>query len=213
MDQTPSARLDELVRSAGLPELDPERAGQFHTYLELLMRWNERMNLTAIRDKEGILTRHFVECIACARVVPEDIGTLLDFGSGAGFPGIPIALCRPEIFVTLAESQSKKAAFLHEALRTLALGAKVFSGRAEQIGSTFDCVTLRAVDRMDNAVRAASSLVSPRGWLALMIARRDVEVLQGGVGNVFKWAAPVSLPGSGDGVVLLGRAERKEGRR
>ena len=95
--------------------------GRFEEYLALILRWNSRMNLTAIRDEEEILARHFVESIACAQHFPEGIGTLLDFGSGAGFPGIPIALCRPEIAVTLAESQSKKAAFLQETVRILGL--------------------------------------------------------------------------------------------
>ena len=96
-------------------------AGRFEDYLSLILRWNARVNLTAIRDEEGILQRHFVESIACARALPADITTLLDFGSGAGFPGIPIALCRPEISVTLAESQGKRAAFLHEAVRVLGI--------------------------------------------------------------------------------------------
>ena len=109
---TQGARLNALLAAAGLAELDAGLSHQFETYLSLLLRWNARMNLTAIRDEEGILARHFVESIACARALPAGIGTLLDFGSGAGFPGIPIALCRPEIAVTLAESQGKKAAFL-----------------------------------------------------------------------------------------------------
>ena len=94
---------------------------RFDAYLSLIVRWNARTSLTAIRDEEGIVSRHFVESIACAVAVPAGVRTLLDFGSGAGFPGIPIALCRPEISVTLAESQNKKAAFLREAIRTLEL--------------------------------------------------------------------------------------------
>ena len=134
-------------------------------YLGLLLRWNARVNLTAVRDAEGILSRHFVESIACARALPDGIVTLLDFGSGAGFPGIPIALCRPEMTVTLAESQGKKAAFLQEAVRVLGGSAVVQSRRAELLTHPFDCVTLRAVDRMEAAVSAASRLVGPEGWL------------------------------------------------
>ena len=90
---------------------------------------------------------------------------MLDFGSGAGFPGIPISLCRPEIQVTLAESQGKKAAFLQEAVRVLGLAAKVHAGRAETAATRFDCVVLRAVDRMELAVQVASGLVGPAaGW-------------------------------------------------
>src|ERR1017187_8825649 len=129
------------------------------TYISLILRWNERVNLTAIREEDGILARHFVESIVCARALPRGIAALLDFGSGAGFPGIPIALCRPEIAVTLAESQGKKAAFLQEAVRVLGIQAKVHAGRAEALRAVFDCVVLRAVDRMPKAVAAAVPLV------------------------------------------------------
>jgi len=98
-------------------------ASEFGAYAALLIRWNARMNLTAVRDEEGILRRHFAESIVCARILPPGITTLLDFGSGAGFPGLPIALCRREIAVTLAESQGKKVAFLREA------AARWFSGQ------------------------------------------------------------------------------------
>ncbi|MGB9145730.1 MAG: 16S rRNA (guanine(527)-N(7))-methyltransferase RsmG, partial [Acidobacteriaceae bacterium] len=85
---------------------------QLDAYLALLLRWNARMNLTAVRDPESILRRHFAESLFAAEHIPPGVATLLDFGSGAGFPGIPIAIARPEIAVTLAESQNKKAAFL-----------------------------------------------------------------------------------------------------
>lgn len=105
-----SARLNQLLTAAGLGPLDAETIARFETYLSLFIRWNERLNLSAIRDEEGILSRHFIESIEVAQSLPRSIAILLDFGSGAGLPGIPIALCRPEIAVTLAESQSKKAA-------------------------------------------------------------------------------------------------------
>src|SRR6202161_3787210 len=107
-------RLTKLLAAAGPSPLSDEQLQLFISYLSLITRWNTRINLTAIRDQEGILSRHFVESIACARALPADIATLLDFGSGAGLPGIPIAICCPAIAVTLAESQGKKAAFLRE---------------------------------------------------------------------------------------------------
>src|SRR5271165_7103158 len=115
----PSARLNELLAASHLKPLEPETAERFADYCALLLRWSARMNLTAVRSEDGVLSRHFVESIACAQALPTGIATLLDLGSGAGFPGIPIALCRVEIEVTLAESQGKKAAFLQEAVRTL----------------------------------------------------------------------------------------------
>ena len=124
-------RLNEILAEFGQKPIHLLHSKRFEEYLFLLLRWNARVNLTAIRDEEGILRRHFVESIVCARALPAGITSLLDFGSGAGFPGIPIALCCPEIAVTLAESQGKKAAFLSEAVRVLGISAKVHSGRAE----------------------------------------------------------------------------------
>jgi 16S rRNA (guanine527-N7)-methyltransferase len=205
-DATAAQRLNELLASAGLPELDAGLAGRFETYLELLTRWNTRLNLTAIREREGILSRHFVESIACARAIPEGVATLLDFGSGAGFPGIPIALCRPEIAVTLAESQGKKAAFLQEALRTLALRGNVSAKRAETLASSFDCVTMRAVDRMERAVGAAAGgLVSPSGWLVLMVTRSELPALRVAAGQAFDWTAVLKLASSEDRVIAIAR--------
>lgn len=200
----PAQRLNELLAVAGEPELNPDLAGRFESYLALLLRWNARLNLTAVQDQEGILSRHFVESIMCARAIPKECRTLLDFGSGAGFPGIPIALCRPELSVTLAESQKKKAAFLREAVRTLGLKTFVHSARAEALETSFDCVALRAVDGMENAVTAGSRLVASAGWLALMTTRRDLPELQRTAGPVFEWSRTVNLPESRDRVIALG---------
>jgi len=158
-----ATRLNTLLAEASQAPLDTAQTQRFEALLLLFLRWSARINLTSIRGEEGILSRHFVESIACARALPAGISTLLDFGSGAGFPGLPIALCRPEIAVTLAESQGKKAAFLHEAVRVLGVAAKVHSGRAETLATAFDCVTLRAVDKMERAVQSAARLVRPGG--------------------------------------------------
>jgi len=202
-----AARLNELLAEAGLAPLASAQASVFERYLTLFVRWNARLNLSAIRDEEAILRRHFVESIACARAIPAGIATLLDFGSGAGLPGIPIALVRPEIAVTLAESQGKKAAFLREAVRVLGIGAKVHSGRAELLTRTFDCVTLRAVDRMPQAVEDAAALVAPGGWLMLMTTRSEMSTLQTAPGPAFTWPRVVELPGSNERVLALGQRQ------
>jgi len=200
-----ASRLNALLAGNGLPLLGPALANRFEDYYSLLIRWNARINLTAIRTEEGILSRHFVESIACGNGLPGGIVSLLDFGSGAGFPGIPIALCRPEMAVTLAESHGRKAAFLQEAVRVLGISAKVYSGRAETLAEHFDCVVLRAVDRMPQAVQAAGRLVGPRGWLALMTTRAELAGLQTAAGGAeFSWNRVVQLPGSEDRVVALG---------
>src|SRR5437762_12857626 len=114
-----------------LPDPPATLLPQLSSYLDLLLKWNARTNLTAIRDPEEIVRRHFGESLFAAGHLPvEDLGvsgpdsgpiTLLDLGSGAGFPGLPIALLCPGVQVTLAESQNKKAAFLREFVRTLSL--------------------------------------------------------------------------------------------
>lgn len=195
--------IDAFMAAAHLPPLDAATSAKLGDYLALILRWNARMNLTSVRDPEGIVRRHFLESIACARLLPREIATLLDFGSGAGFPGIPIALCRPEIDVTLAESQGKKAAFLQEAVRTLGLNVQIHAGRAETLATQFDCVTLRAVDRMDTAVQVAARLVRIGGWLAPLTTRAAFPKIQRAVGAGFNWSDPASLPGSDDRVLLL----------
>lgn len=203
-------KLNALLNEAGLGPLDAALACRFQDYLSLLLRWNARVNLTAIRDEDGILARHFVESIACARALPTGIATLLDFGSGAGFPGIPIALIRPEIAVTLAESQGKKAAFLQEAVRVLGISATVHSGRAEQLAARFDCVVLRAVDRMGSAVRAAAQLVAPGGLIAVMTTHGAVAGIRSAAGEEYEWDESEALPGSGERVLLIGRLRALE---
>jgi 16S rRNA (guanine527-N7)-methyltransferase len=203
IDAGVGSSLNHLLLTAGLQTLDLKTVAKFDEYLALVLRWNSRMNLTAIRNPEEILRLHFIESIACARHLPEGIGSLLDFGSGAGFPGIPIVLCRPEIAVTLAESQSKKAAFLQEAVRVLGLNVSVFAKRAELLAHQFDCVTLRAVDRMEQAVAAASSLVGTGGWLAVLTTQAQVLLIQKSAGSAFRWIEPYALPGSGQRVLIL----------
>jgi 16S rRNA (guanine527-N7)-methyltransferase len=200
-----SLMLSQMLVETGLSPLDSSLSARFDAYLDLIVRWNKRINLTSIRDKEGILRRHFVESIACARMLPAGIRNLLDFGSGAGLPGIPIALCRPEIEVTLAESQNKKAAFLREVVRVLEIPAKVQAGRAETLEARFDCVVLRAVDRMEHAVQAGTGLVRPHGWMALLTTVVDLPGLQTAAGASFEWSPVIALPGSERRILALGQ--------
>ena len=200
-----ATRLNQLLQASGHPPLPPETAEKFAAYLTLLQKWNAKTNLTAIRDEEGILSRHFLESILCAHALPAEIQTLLDFGSGAGFPGIPIALMHPGLAVTLAESQNKKAAFLREAVRTLALTTKVHSARAETLPSQFDCITLRAVDNMESAIPAAIRLLAPSGYLALLTTLEDAPILQSLANRSaqFTWNSPQPLPQNTNRVLLL----------
>ena len=202
-----STDLNDLLAQSGHPALASETAGKFAVYLTLLQKWNARTNLTAIRDEEGILSRHFLESILCAYSLPENVSSLLDLGSGAGFPGIPIALIRKEISVTLAESQNKKAAFLREAVRTLNLETKVHAARAETLQVTFDAVTLRAVDNRSQAIPAAIDHLNPSGWLAILTTTEDVEPIQAQAHQFapFSWRPTVPLPQGTQRLLLLGQ--------
>lgn len=198
------AHLNALLAHAGLEPLDEQTASRFGDYFSLYLRWNARLNLSAIRDESGVISRHLIESITLARALPRDISTLLDFGSGAGLPGIPIALCRPDIAVTLAESQGKKAAFLQEAVRVLGFHATVHTERAEALPTVFDCVVLRAVDRMPKAVTAASRLVGPDGYMALMTTTGRLEELKQAAGAEFSWTTQRALAAATDRIISLG---------
>ncbi len=187
-------RMAELIE-VYFPSATELLIGQLSTYLDLLVKWNARTNLSAIREPEEMVRRHFGESLFAARHLPA-CETLLDLGSGAGFPGLPIALAHPQVRVTLAESQNKKAAFLREAVRTLGVPVEVFAGRAEEMPAErlFGVVAMRAVDRPE---------------AALEIGRRRLVV--GGMMLHLRTAAPglpgevIPLPGSEDGILHLWR--------
>ncbi len=140
---------------------------QLSVYLDLLLKWNARTNLTAIRDPEEIVRRHFGESLFVAAHLPVS-GNLLDLGSGAGFPGLPIQLAIPALRVTLAESQNKKASFLREVVRSLGLLTEVWADRVENMPPErrFDVVALRAVDNPVVALELARQRLAPDGVIA-----------------------------------------------
>ncbi len=164
-------------------------------YLDLLLKWNSRTNLTAIRNPEEIVQRHFGESLFAGLHLGE-CTTLLDFGSGAGFPGLPIAILRPDVAVTLAESQNKKASFLREVIRTLGVSTEVWAARVETLPEArrFECVTLRAVDRMDSAVQTASE----HAGREMLLLASGIPTLPGG----FRYEEPIPVPNSGSRVLL-----------
>lgn len=194
-------------------DLEPAQAVLFEQYLALLLKWNARTNLTAVREPDEIVRRHFAESIFAARRVPLLVKTLLDFGTGAGLPGIPIAICRPEITVTLAESQGKKAAFLREAVRTLGLRAEVWAGRVEALPAdrVFDAVTLRAVDKMAAACRTAVQRLADDGWIGVFATRATEEALRAVPG--IRWGEAAAIPGAEQAVLLEGRQQAIDKRR
>jgi len=198
------SRIAELLGPyLGDDPVPPALYGQLSAYLDLLLRWNARTNLTAIRDPEGIVCRHFGEGLFCGlelakRLAPAS--SVLDFGSGAGFPGLPIQLLLPDFRVTLAESQGKKASFLRETVRTLGLSTEVWAERVESMPTmrTFDAVTLRAVDRMEIALETARPRVAPGGILVSFTSYAPPE-------NAHPEADLISLPGASHSVLTLER--------
>lgn len=204
---TPEA-IQALLAEQMAVVVDAPLAERLAAYLDLLVRWNAKTNLSAIREPEAMVLRHFGESLQCADALPAAVGTLLDYGSGGGFPGVLCALRRPGLAVTLAESQAKKAAFLREACRTLELGltSAVHGDRVEAMPALrrFDVVTLRAVDGMGAACVAARERAKPGGWLAVMTTPEGLRALAEGMAGV-AWRPAVQLRGTERGIVALGR--------
>ena len=201
--------IEALVRPMLLGPLPTLAYEQLALYVALVERWNRRMNLTAIRDPKTFVQLHIGESLRCAQLLPGEVTTAMDFGSGAGLPGIPIQIARPEWILTLAESQNKKAAFLREAIRELGLvQPNVHAGRVEDMpaGQQFDLVALRAVDNMRLALRAAYLRVKIRGWIAIFTSQRETGTLQSSL-PAMEWREPEAIPGSEQRILMLGRKE------
>ena len=174
MPTLPTERIAILLTPYLAGTIPPESLyASLSLYLDLLLKWNSRTNLTAIRDPEEIVQRHFGESlftgIHLAPLLPPD-ATILDLGSGAGFPGLPIQLLHPTLKITLAESQNKKSTFLREVVRSLALPTEIWAARAETFPENrqFDAITLRAVDNMSQALAAATPRLALNGFLAVL---------------------------------------------
>ncbi len=178
-------------------------------HFELLLRWNSRVNLTSITEPEQILARHFGESLFAARKLYQGasgIGSMIDLGSGAGFPGIPIKILAPELHVTLVESRQKKATFLCEVVRALGLaGIEVANQRAEDLGLQAHTVTLRAVEKFNNSLSIAANLVKNGGRLSLLIGAAQVGTATSLLPK-FSWDDPISTPLSQSRVLMVGRS-------
>ena len=227
-----SARIRDLLRpffeAQGLdlrslsfqPGVDPEESAvltesqvqQLSAYLDLLLRWNSRVNLTAIREPQEIVSRHFGESLFAAQQLfppeldlnPQHPPRLLDFGSGAGFPGLPIKIWAPRIELILIESNQKKATFLREVIRALGLdSADVLCGRAEDFQHQADVVSVRAVEQFERSLPIAAHLVATGGRLALLIGESQVSRAQA-LERKFHWQPSIPIPLSSNRVLLIG---------
>ena len=191
--------------------LDETRLRAISIYIDLLLKWNARINLTAIREPNEIVQRHFGESLFAAKYLLEQERpqTAIDLGSGAGFPGVPFAMLAPGVQVTLIESQQKKATFLKELIRVLELkNVRVFSDRAESYSRTADLVMLRAVEKFEQALPMAIRLAKAGGRIALMIGSGQVESARR-VGTDVHWSGAVPVPRGNSLALLVGTKSLK----
>ena len=159
-------RLDAGLSALRL-SLDEAAIARLLDYVDLLERWNAAYNLTAVRDPAEMVTRHLVDSLA---ILPYVSGaTLADLGSGAGLPGIPLAIAAPARETLLVDSNGKKARFLREAVRRLDLKhVRVAESRVEEVAGTFDCITARAFASLAGMLGWGGHLLAPGGaWLAM----------------------------------------------
>jgi 16S rRNA (guanine(527)-N(7))-methyltransferase RsmG len=266
-----TARVAALLEPFIEQPLSPFQLEQISTYIDLLQRWNARINLTAIRHEEEIVTRHFGESFFLARhlfpasvartllsatadttrqpaippfprpchperrqdmrfahvwaeskdpyisllpelpqgilPVPSNSPRVLDIGSGAGFPALPLKLWAPHIHLTLIESNHKKAVFLREVVRALTLtNINVLTGRAQALAPSLtaqaDVVTLRAVERLETILPQAVTFLAPKGTLALLITTPQTPRVLAQTN--LRWQAQMNVPKSHSRVLLVG---------
>ena len=166
-------------------------------YLELLARWNTAYSLTAVRDPTDMVGRHLLDSLAVAPFVRGD--SLADLGSGAGLPGIPLAILEPARQCVLIDSNGKKARFLREAVRTLGLtNVRVDQIRVEDAQGPFDCITARALGSLAQMLAWGGHLLARGGvWLALKGLLKQDEIAALPAGFVIDRVEPLTVPGLG----------------
>jgi 16S rRNA (guanine527-N7)-methyltransferase len=186
-------------------ELSPDQIHSIRSYLDLLLKWNSRINLTAIREPKLIVTRHFGESFFAARHLPVSSGeTAIDIGSGAGFPGLALKIWHDGLKLSLIESSQRKATFLREAVRALGLeNVDVLISRAEELTAQADLVTLRAVENFDRILPVMRNMTKPRGRIALLIGSAQVATAKSVLANV-DWESALPMPCSQSRILLIG---------
>jgi 16S rRNA (guanine527-N7)-methyltransferase len=207
--ETPAWPSAAVIRRAlgefKLPAYD-DQVLQIQQYIKILLTWNEKINLTAIRDPLEILYRHFCESMYAADAVPLDKGRLADVGSGAGFPGLPLKILRPDLQVFLVESNIKKVTFLAEVIRELGLtGAQVLSRRYEELGeevAPLDYVCSRALGEFSTFLEWASSQQIAAKQVILWIGARDLADIE--KVSTWDWREPIPVPNSLQRLLLVG---------
>lgn len=201
--------VDTIRRALSEFQLSPNEQQLLYIqqYMALLLTWNEKINLTAIRDPLEILHRHFCESMFAATALSVENGRLADVGSGAGFPGIPLKIIRPDLQVFLVESNMKKATFLAEVLRNIELpDTKVLVSRYEELGeeiSPLDFVCSRALGDFEPFLAWAASQTVAAKQVILWIGGRDLDQVQKASLD-WDWREPIAVPNSLRRYLLVG---------
>jgi 16S rRNA (guanine527-N7)-methyltransferase len=188
---------DELRQR--FPDLPPEKIALLEAHYERLLRWNKTINLTSINELGEIVERHYCESIFLGLYLPAKPVSIADIGSGAGFPGLPVAVLRPDCTVTLIEAHQRKSVFLREATRKLT-NVRVLSTRAEDVTERFDVAVSRAVSYQD-LKRSLDKLAS----FAILLSGGDAPPDSLG----FVWDAPIALPWGNQRFLRIGRVSRE----
>src|ERR1700731_4130491 len=187
-------------------DVNSDQIAQIQEYIRLLLVWNEKLNLTAIRDSLEILHRHFGESMFAANVVALGKCRLADIGSGAGFPGLALKILLPEAQIVLVESNIKKATFLAEVVRALGItGANVTVSRYEELGdeiAPIDFLLTRALGEFEVFLKWAASERVDSKRVILWVGAADVEQVR--KSPRWAWGPPVTVPQSLRRVLLIG---------
>jgi 16S rRNA (guanine527-N7)-methyltransferase len=203
--------LRQLLEPFGVL-LNDRQEQQVLAYLELLLKWNKRINLTAIESPAECVTRHFGESLYLTKGI-EVSGRLLDIGSGAGFPGLVLKLAKPSLSLTLLEPVAKKRAFLKEVARVCELGPVVARGeRIEDFGQAqgtprFDLATARAVGALKQLVPQAVRCLNPRGMICLWLGHAQTAGLDH-IRPRLDWRPPMPIPLSRGREIWVGSVPR-----
>ena len=183
------------ARLAGIVELSPEQVQVLEGHYRLLVLWNRRLNLSAVTGLEEAVERHYCESLFLGAHLPPGPLAIADIGSGAGFPGLPVAVLRPKCSVTLIESHQRKAVFLREASRGLP-SVRVLAKRAEDVRDVFDVAVSRAVGYRDLAP-------------TLKVLAANADLLSGAerppATMGFAWKEPIALPWGKARFLWMGR--------
>lgn len=197
--------IQTALREFGLAA-NSEQVLTIKQYIKILLTWNDQLNLTAIREPLDILYRHFCESMYATVAVPVEKGRLADVGSGAGFPGLPMKIIRPDLQVFLVESNVKKATFLAEVVRDLGLtDTRVLVSRFEELGeeiTPLDFVCSRAVGQFEALLDWAGSKRVAAKRVILWTGTRDLDEIRRI--KTWDWGEPILVPHSLRRLLLVG---------